>query len=133
MNQITKLLVILLGLALFGLTSCKQEAVTSVEIEFEEPMAGEIVTDASDVHIHIHFTATNGDLHDVEVMLHPDGDVNDLILDFHQHDHAEEFVFEEEVDLSSYPAGTTFHLEAEVCLDHDCEEVEFGDIEFSIP
>lgn len=133
MNQISKLLVILLGLALFGLTSCKQEPVASAEIEFEEPMAGEIVSDASDVHIHIHFTATNGDLHEIEVMLHPDGDVDDMILDFHHHDHVEEYVFEQEVDLSSYPAGTTFHLEAVTCLDHDCEEEKMGDIEFSIP
>jgi hypothetical protein len=88
---------------------------------------------ASDVHIHIHFTATGGELHDVMVMLHPDGDVDDMIIEFEEHEHVEEYVFEQEVDLSGYASGTKFHLEAKACSDHDCESSEEGDIEFSIP
>ena len=114
-------------------SSCAEKLGT-IEIEFEEPTAGEIVADASDVHIHVHFHAMNGaEIHEVEVELHPDGDVNDLIIEFDDHDHGEEYVFEQEVDLSSYPSGTEFHLEALACVDHDCEETVTGDIEFSIP
>ena len=120
-----------LVVALF--TACEREDVASVEIAFEEPVAGEVVEDASDVHIHVIFTATSGDLHDIEVKLHPDGDVDDMIIDFDGHEHVESYDFVEDRDLSSYPSGTMFHLEAEACLDHDCEEVVREDIEFSIP
>ncbi len=131
MIRLNQLLVALVVLVALLLTACKED-IASAEIEFEEPMAGEVVADASDVHIHIHFTASSGELHDIVVKLHPDGDVDDMIIDFDEHDHTEEFVFEQEVDLSSYPSGTEFHLEAEACLDHDCESKEAGDIEFSI-
>ena len=129
LNQLLGMLVLLSALVL---TACNQEEIAAVEIEFEEPMAGEVVADASDVHIHVHFRATSGEFHEVEVMLHPDGDVSDMIIEFDQHEHTDDFVFEQELDLSSYPAGTEFHLEAKACLDHDCESVEEGDIEFSI-
>jgi len=114
-------------------TSCAEELGT-IEIEFEEPTAGEIVADAANVEIHVHFSAMNGaEVHEVEVELHPDGDVNDLIIEFDDHDHGEEYVFDQMVDLSSYASGTEFHLEAKACVDHDCEETVTGDIEFSIP
>ncbi|MEL7341954.1 MAG: hypothetical protein AAGM67_15845 [Bacteroidota bacterium] len=126
------ILTMMVTLVAFGVSSCDNTTIASAEIEFEEPMAGEVVADASDVHIHVHFTAMDGELHEVEVMLHPDNDVSDMIIEFDKHEHTEEFVFEQEVDLSAYPAGTEFHLEAKACLDHDCEESETGDIEFSI-
>lgn len=126
-------LTMMVALVALGVSSCDNSTIVTAEIEFEEPMAGEIVSDASDVHIHVHFTASGGELHDIEIELHPEDDVNDLIIEFDEHNHTEEYVFEQEVDLSSYPSGTEFHLEAKVCLDHDCEESEFGDIEFSIP
>lgn len=125
-------LTMMVALIAFGVSSCDNTTIASAEIEFEEPVAGEVVADASDVHIHVHFTAIDGELHEVEVMLHPDDDASDIIIDFDEHDHTEEFIFEQEVDLSSYPSGTEFHLEAKACLDHDCEETETGDIEFSI-
>ncbi len=133
MFRITQLTIMLTFLGAFALSSCDREEVITVNIEFEEPTAGETVADASDVHIHVHFTAMGGDLHDLEVVLHPDGDVADKIIEFDGHEHAEEYVFMEDVNLSSYPSGTTFHLEAKACLDHDCAESEFGDIEFMIP
>jgi hypothetical protein len=127
--------IILLPVLMIALTvvGCKEEEVASIEIEFEEPTAGEIVADASDVHIHIHFTGKNTDVHEVEVKLHPDGDTSDMIIDWDEHSHEAEIIFVQDVDLSSYPSGTQFHLEAEACVDHDCNEKVFGDIEFSIP
>jgi hypothetical protein len=128
--------IILLPVLVLAMTvvGCKEEEdIASVEIEFEEPVAGEIVADASDVHIHVHFTGKNTDVHEVEVELHPDDDVSDKIIEWDEHSHEAEVIFEQEVDLSSYPSGTEFHLEAKACIDHDCNEVVTGDIEFSIP
>ena len=134
MNLLTKLLALCALLGALFLTACKdEEEIASAEIEFEEPTAGEVVSDPSDVHIHVHFTATSGELHDIEVMLHPEGDVDDMIINFDEHSHDKEYIFEEDRDLSGYASGTEFHLEAKACLDHDCEEVTTGDIEFSIP
>ena len=132
MNRLNKLLILIALSVAVALTGCRED-IASVEIDFEEPTAGEIVSDAGDVHIHVHFHADNGDLHDIEVKLHPDGDVDDMIIDFEGHEHVPDFDFEQDVDLSGYPAGTQFHLEAKACLDHDCEDVEMDDIEFSIP
>lgn len=102
-----------------------------ITINILEPGADEVVADASDVHIHIEIEATE-DNHDIDIILHPDGDVSDKIIDEHMHDHDKKVVFEQDYDLSSYPAGTKFHLEVEACKDHDCEEKEFADVEFSI-
>ncbi len=116
---------------LFLLSSCKKDEVAMVNIEFEEPTPNQVVADASDVHIHIHFTSTD-ELHDIEIKMHPESDVSDLILDEDIHSHDEEYVFLKDLDLSSYPSGTEFHIEVEVCIDHDCEERETAEMEFSI-
>ncbi len=102
-----------------------------ITIRILEPADGEVVADASDVHIHIEIEASDEN-HEVEIVLHPDEDVNDKIIDFDKHEHDKVITFEQDVDLSGYPSGTGFHLEVEACKDHDCEEKEFGEVEFSI-
>lgn len=120
-------------LAMFVWTGCdNNNMVNEIEIEFEDPMPGSTVADASRVEFHIHFTSTD-ELHDIEIKLHPDNDVGDLILDEDIHSHEMEYIFEDVRDLSAYPAGTKFHLEVEVCADHDCSEVKKSDMEFFIP
>ncbi len=42
-------------------------------------------------------------------------------------------ILAETIDLSSFPSGTKFHLEAEACLDHKCKEKVSKEIEFTIP
>lgn len=131
MSKTLKLLLmpLLLGLVL---TACKKEEVNQVTIEIEEPTPGEVVADAADVHIHINFTATD-ELHDIDIILHVDDDPSNVILDQHIHSHEQSYTFIQDVDLSSFPAGTKFHLEVEACEDHDCAEHAHADVEFSIP
>ena len=113
-------------------TACKKEEVNQVTIEIEEPTAGEVVANAADVHIHINFTATE-ELHDIDIILHVDDDPSNVVLDQHVHSHEQSYTFMQDVDLSSFPAGTKFHLEVETCVDHDCAEHVHADVEFSIP
>ena len=102
-----------------------------ITINILEPGNDETVADASDVHIHIEVEATD-EAHDIEIELHPEGDVSDKILNEKLHKHDQKVVFEQDLDLSSYPAGTEFHLEVKACADHDCDEAEFADVEFKI-
>jgi len=102
-----------------------------ITINILEPGNDEVVADASDVHIHIEVEATETN-HNVDIILHPDGDIDDKIIEQNIHEHEQKVDFEQDVDLSSYPAGTKFHLEVEACKDHDCEDREFADVEFSI-
>lgn len=104
-----------------------------ITITIEEPADGETVARAScdDVHIHVDLVASDEN-HEVEILLHPHGDVDDKIIDYDAHDHDANITFEQEVDLCSYPAGTCFHLEIEACLDHDCEEKETAEAEFCL-
>lgn len=122
--------VILIGTLASG---CKKdkEPVNEITITFDEPMEGETITDCADVHVHIDIVATDEN-HSVEIVLHPEGDVNDKILDVDLHDHDAVINFDQEVDLCSYPAGTCFHLEVEACVDHDCESKETKDVEFCL-
>ncbi len=125
----------LLPLLCFGLlvTGCKDddEETNSITITIEEPLDGETVADCADVHIHIDVVATDEN-HEIEIKLHPEDDTSDLILDVDMHQHDAQFNFDQEVDLCSYPSGTCFHLEVFACLDHDCEQREFGEAEFCI-
>ena len=102
-----------------------------ITINILEPGNDEVVADASDVHVHIEVEATD-ETHDIDIVLHPDGDVDDKIISTDFHEHEQKVVFEQDVDLSSYAPGTKFHLEVEACKDHDCEDREFADVEFSI-
>lgn len=121
----------------FGIlvTGCDDDEGTEVTnlitITIEEPLNDETITACDDVHVHIDIDASIEN-HEVEIVLHPEGDVNDKIIDFDMHDHDQEITFEQEVDLCSYPAGTCFHLEVEACVDHDCEEISTADVEFCL-
>lgn len=116
-----------------SMSSCgdDDDDANTITITIEEPINGETISDCSDVHIHIDIVASDEN-HEVEVVLHPEGDVDDKILDIDMHEHDKEIDIEQEVDLCSYPAGTCFHLEVEACIDHDCEEKETADVEFCL-
>jgi hypothetical protein len=130
---IRRILPFLAAGALF-LTACEKDDHdhNHIEIEFLEPTNEQTVSDASDVHIHVRFSADEEN-HNVAILLHPEGDPADVILELDRHEHSQVVDLEADVDLSGYPAGTEFHLEAEACSDHDCAEVEMDDIHFSIP
>ncbi len=103
----------------------------AITITIEEPLNEEVITDCAEVHVHIDFVATDEN-HEVKVVLHPEGDVNDKIIDYDEHAHDQTITFEQEVNLCDYPAGTCFHLEVEACVDHDCEEKETAEAEFCL-
>ncbi|MFK7810053.1 MAG: hypothetical protein AB8F74_19765 [Saprospiraceae bacterium] len=109
------------------------EPENTVTITIEEPVNDETIAmaDCAEVHIHIDFEASDEN-HEVEVVLHPEGDVNDKIIDYDEHGHDQKITFEQEVDLCSYPAGTCFHLEVSACVDHDCEEKSTAEAEFCL-
>lgn len=123
----------------FGVVACDKDDDddhdhdNKITIEIEEPGDGENIAfaDCADVHIHVHIDATVEN-HEVEIILHPEGDVSDKIIDHDMHGHDAEIVFEQSVDLCSYGAGACFHLEVMACLDHDCEEVEIAEVEFCL-
>ena len=126
------LLLVTLGL---GFSSCDDDDDdhdhAEVTITIEEPLDGETIADCSEVHVHIDVTSTD-EIHDVEILLHPEGDENDPILDSDFHSHESEYTFEQEVNLCDYPSGTCFHLEVEACKDHDCEETVSAEAEFCL-
>ena len=116
------------------MTSCgddDDDVNNTITITIEEPLNGETITDCSQVHVHVDFVASDEN-HEVEVVLHPEGDVNDKIIDIDMHGHDQEITIEQEVDLCSYPAGTCFHLEVQACIDHDCEQTENAEVEFCL-
>ena len=128
-------LIFIIGALLF--TACDNDddedshGNNEITINILEPGADEVIADAALAHIHIEIEASDEN-HNVEIVLHPEGDLDDKIIDVDKHDHDQKITFEQDVDLSGYPAGTAFHLEVEACKDHDCEEKEFADVEFSI-
>lgn len=102
-----------------------------ITITIDEPLDGATISDCSEVHIHVDFVASVEN-HEVEIVLHPEGDVNDKIIDYDAHEHDKTISFEQMIDLCSYPAGTCFHLEAEACVDHDCAEKQTAEAEFCL-
>jgi len=116
---------------------CKDDDPDPVEntitITIDEPMDGEniAIADCANVHVHIDFMASEEN-HEVEVILHPEGDTSDKIIDYDEHDHDKEITFEQEVDLCSYGAGACFHLEVFACVDHDCEKKSMAEVEFCL-
>lgn len=130
----------LFAFAAFGFfsTSCSDDDSTSepanaITITIEEPINGESIdmADCAAIHIHIDFEASVEN-HEVEVVLHPEGDVNDKIIDYDEHGHDQKITFEQEIDLCSYGSGTCFHLEVEACVDHDCTEKATAEAEFCL-
>lgn len=128
--------IVLLGMVVLGFGSCTNDTVEPAEntitIRILEPLAGEIVSDASSVHMHIEVEATDEN-HEVEIELHPIDNQEDHIIDYHLHDHDRLITFEQEVDLSGYPSGTKFQLEVYACIDHECLSTAESEITFSIP
>lgn len=121
------------SLGLF-ITSCgddADDATNEITITIDEPLDGETITDCAEVHVHVDFDASVEN-HEIAVVLHPEGDVNDKIIDYSEHEHDQSVTFDQEVDLCSYPAGTCFHLEVEACKDHDCEEKSTAEAEFCL-
>ena len=90
-----------------GATSCKEDGHdhddNTVLIEFLEPGNEQVIpmADASNVHIHVRFTATEEN-HEVAVKLYPEGDPGNLLLNFDLHDHDVVINVEEDLDLSSF-------------------------------
>ena len=121
------------GLFLVGCGEDDDDTTNQITITIEEPMDGENIAlaDCADIHIHVDFVASVEN-HEVEVVLHPEGDVNDKIIDFDKHEHDKEITFEQEVDLCSYGAGACFHLEVVACVDHDCTETATAEAEFCL-
>ena len=131
-------LIYLLAFALVTvtITSCSdddEDHNNSVTITIDEPMDGEIIAmaDCADVHIHIDIVASDEN-HEIEILLHPEGDVDTKIIDVDLHEHDAEINFEQGINLCNFPAGTCFHLEVEACVDHDCEEKATADAEFCL-
>ena len=120
-----------LGLVMTSCGDDDDDVNNTITITIEEPLNGETITDCSQVHVHVDFVASDEN-HEVEVVLHPEGDVNDKIIDIDMHGHDQEITIEQEVDLCSYPAGTCFHLEVQACIDHDCEQTENAEVEFCL-
>jgi hypothetical protein len=129
-------LALAVGLAT-GVASCNKDDDdhdhhdNEITIRILEPKANEKVADASEVHIHIEVEASDEN-HEIEIVLYAHGDPSNKILDIDRHTHVKKFVFEQDIDLSSFPAGTEFHLEVEACIDHDCDEKAEKHIDFTI-
>ena len=136
MKNISFLYLTLFALLTVTFVSCDDDdsgsAENQITITIEEPVEGEVIADCADVHIHIDVDATIEN-HELEVILHPEGDTSDKIIDFDEHEHDKEIKFEQEVDLCSYPAGTCFHLEVKACDDHDCEKTTTAEVSFCLP
>ena len=102
-----------------------------VTINIISPTPDQVLSDASSVTVKVEISATDEN-HEIEIILHAEGDTSDEIIEADLHDHDQVVTFEQTVDLSSYPNGQEFHLEVFACEDHDCEERAFADVEFSI-
>jgi len=105
-----------------------------VTITFLHPTNDEEISmaQASNVEIHIKFEWDGSEGEEVEVELHPEGDHDNKIIDFKLHQHNKVYEFEEVVNLSSFAAGTEFHLEAKGCENHDCDKFEKASIHFKL-
>lgn len=102
------------------------------EINIISPSNGDMISadDASSVEIHVEVSSEN-EVHEMEVHLVVEG-TDEEVLHHEGHSHKQMVEFKQMVDLSSYDSGTSFKLEVEVCVDHDCEEIEDEEITFSI-
>lgn len=126
----------LVALGLF-VTSCNKDDDhnhdNKITITIEEPTNGATIAiaDCAEVHVHVEIEATDEN-HEVEIVLHPEGNTSDKIIDFDKHQHDKKIEFEQEVNLCNYPAGTCFHLEVVACVDHDCDKKETADAEFCL-
>ncbi len=121
------------GAGFVGCNTEEDDDHNHVTITFDEPTNAEVIplANADDVHIHVEFVF-EGEAHGIEIELHPEGDENDLIIEFDSHSHDLQQTFMQDVDLSAYPAGTEFHLGAKGFTNHDETEFESSDIHFEL-
>jgi hypothetical protein len=124
-------LLLALGFTLLNF-SCKKEEISEITITILKPGPNQVVANRAAVELQVRFEASVEN-HNVAVLIHRDGAPSDVAFEWEEHDHDKIIELLETIDLSSYPSGTKFHLEAEACKDHDCKEKVFADIEFSIP
>jgi len=130
-------IITLLTLGMFGLGSCKDDDDDhddhdhEVTIEIVSPANEATISDCSNVTVEVNII-TEDEVHEAEIVLHPESDTSDKIIDFDEHSHESSVEFNQSVDLCGYDAGTCFHLEVSVCKDHDCEETETEEVEFCL-
>ena len=125
---------LLLGVSVISISSCHdhdEDENNTVTIDIVTPKDGTKATNAKTVEVHVKFSASV-EMHELEIKLHTDGNASNNIIDFDKHTHDKTYEFKETVDLSSFPAGTKFHLEVEACEDHDCKKVKVAESEFTI-
>ena len=123
-----------MGIGLVSFFSCEEhddDDNNVVSIAIVSPTDGSKAANARSVEVYVKFSASV-EMHELEIKLHPDGNSSNNIIDFDKHTHDKTYEFKETVDLSSFPTGTTFHLEVESCEDHDCKKVKKAEAEFSI-
>lgn len=125
------ILLISFSLLIFSFLSCSKSEDNQITITFVSPQADAVVANKSSVLIHVNFVATDEN-HEVKVVLHPDDDKSNNIINWKEHSHRKNVEFMQTVDLSSFPAGTKFHLEAIACLDEDCTSEIEEDIYFTL-
>jgi len=122
------------GLAFSGVllgSGCDKEK-NEVTINIVKPVANQVVGNKAAVEILVQFVASEEN-EEVEVHIYRHGDSSNPVFEWHEHEHDSLITLMETIDLSSFPSGTKFHLEAEACLDHKCKEKVSKEIEFSIP
>ncbi|HRD80844.1 MAG: hypothetical protein IAE84_13760 [Saprospiraceae bacterium] len=119
-----------LSVALLGF-GCDKEK-NEVTINIVKPVANQAVANKAAVEILVQFVASEEN-EEVEVHIYQHGDSSNPVFEWHEHEHDPLITLAETIDLSSFPSGTKFHLEAEACLDHKCKEKVSKEIEFTIP
>jgi hypothetical protein len=131
-TSMKKIILSVLGISLSAIVffSCTKEH-NHVNIEFLSPVDNATVADPSTVNLKIKFTA-EVELEGIEVKLMEDS-TGASIAPFNPmniHEHVKEYTLDETVNLSSYPAGTEFHLDVTACENHDCSEKVTKSIHF---
>lgn len=131
MKTIHYVAVILVASTLLWGTGCDKEK-NEVTINIIKPVDKQTVANKAAVELHIEFVASEEN-EEVEVHIYQHGNSTTPVFEWHEHDHDAIVKLQETIDLSSFPSGTKFHLEAEACLDHKCKQKVSKEIEFSIP
>ena len=129
-----RLLSLALMLTAFGFTGCDKHHDQEITVTIESPADNAVLSNPSATNISVLFEAEK-ELEEVKVKLYVDAS-NTAIAPFpiEVHEHKKSHRISETVNLSSYPAGTTFRLEAIACKDHDdnCAENVTKVIRFSL-
>jgi len=122
-----KFLFPVIAFGIMTMSACKDDHDHGhVTITFLHPTNNEQIAlaQAGNVEIHVKFEWEGSGGEAVAIRLVAENQTNDVILDFNVDQHGNPYEFEQSVNLSSYPAGTAFHLTASACADHDCNDIE---------